>query len=132
MRRSGGEDGSAVVEFCLMSVLLVLLLFGVLQVAAVYYVRSVVSSAASDGARYAANADVDPAAGGGRAGDLIGHGLGSRMAARLPCTGHATRDAASGLVAAEVRCQGRISSLFVPVGPLVRIDVSARSLKDPP
>lgn len=116
----------------MISVLLVFLLFAVLQVAAVFYVRSVVAAAAADGARYAANASVDPAAGGPRASTLIGRGLGTGMARRLPCTGGQVIDPASGLVTAEVRCQGRIRSVFVPIGALVNIDVSGQSLKDAP
>jgi len=116
----------------MISVLLVFLLFAVLQVAAVLYVRSVVASAAADGARYGANADVDPAAGGARASTLIGRGLGTGMARRLPCEGGQVIDEASGLVTAEVRCQGRIRSVFVPIGALVDIKVSGQSLKDAP
>lgn len=114
----------------MISVLLVFLLFAVLQVAAVLYVRSVVAAAAADGARYAANASVDPAAGGPRASNLIGRGLGTGMARRLPCAGDQLIDPASGLVTAEVRCQGQIRSMFVPIGALVDIDVSGQSLKD--
>lgn len=126
------DRGSSVVEFALISVLLVFLLFAVLQVAAVFYVRSVVAAAAADGARYAANAGVDPISGGPRASTLIGRGLGAGMARRLPCAGGQLIDAASGLVTAEVRCQGRIRSVFVPVGALVSINVSGQSLKDAP
>lgn len=116
----------------MISVLLVFLLFAVLQVAAVFYVRSVVAAAAADGARYAANASVDPAAGGPRASALIGRGLGTGMARRVQCAGGQLVDQVSGLVTAEVRCQGRIRSVFVPIGALVDIDVSGQSLKDAP
>jgi len=131
-RRLGDDRGSSVMEFTMISVLLVFLLFAVLQVAALFYVRSVVASAAADGARYGANADVDPAAGGARASTLIGRGLGTGMARRLPCEGGQVIDEASGLVTAEVRCQGRIRSVFVPIGALVDIKVSGQSLKDAP
>lgn len=118
------------VEFLLISVLLVLLLFGVLQVAALYYVRSVTSAAAADGARYAANADVQPGEGGAKATSLISRGLGRGMAAHLGCSGQAERQ--GGLPVAAVRCQGRIRSLLLPIGAFVRVDVTARSLKDGP
>jgi hypothetical protein len=131
-RRMSGDRGSSVVEFSMITVLLVFLLFAVLQVAALFYIRSVTAAAAADGARYAANADVDPIAGGPRASALIAHGVGSRLSGQLPCAGQAVPDPASGLVAAEVRCQGRIRSLLLPLGAFVRVEVTARSLKDPP
>ncbi len=115
-----------------MSVLLVMLLFAVLQVAALFYVRSVAASAAADGARYAANAGVSSAAGGGRASALLQQALSAGMARRLPCTGAALLDQDSGLVTASVRCRGRISSIFLPIGALVTVDVSGQSLKDDP
>jgi Flp pilus assembly protein TadG len=114
----------------MITVLLVFLLFAVLQVAVLFYVRSVTASAAADGARYAANADVGTAAGAGRAGQLIRHGLGASMANQLPCMAETNRDAATGLAVAQVSCRGRIRSLLMPLGAFVSIDVTARSLKD--
>jgi hypothetical protein len=126
------DRGSAVVEFCLMSVLLVMLLFAVVQVAAVFYVRSVASAAAADGARYAANAGVPAQAGGERAAALLSQALSPGMARRLPCEGGLVAEAGSGVVTAEVRCRGTIRSVFLPVGALVTVDVSGQSLKDDP
>jgi hypothetical protein len=126
------DGGSAVVEFCLMSVLLVMLLFAVVQVAALFYVRSVAASAAADGARYAANAGVSPRVGGERASTLLGHALSPAMARKLPCAGALVAEAGSGLRTAEVRCRGTIRSIFLPIGALVTVDVSGQSLKDDP
>jgi Flp pilus assembly protein TadG len=113
-------------------VLLIMLLFGVLQVAALFYVRSVVSAAAADGARYAANADVPSTDGAQRASNLIRQGLGAGMASRLTCTAGSAADASTGLATAQVRCQGQIRSMLVPIGAFVRVDVTARSLKEGP
>lgn len=132
MRRLNGDRGSAVVEFSLISIPLLMLLFAVLQVAALFYVRSVAAAAAADGARYAANADVGPAEGARRASDLIGRGLGSQMAARLPCTGEVVADPASNLQVSRVHCQGEIRSLLLPLGAFVRVRVTGQSLKDRP
>jgi Flp pilus assembly protein TadG len=115
-----------------MSVLLVMLLFAVVQVAAVFYVRSVASAAAADGARYAANAGVPAQAGAERAAALLGQALSPAMARRLPCAGGLVAEPGSGLVTAEVRCRGTISSVFLPIGALVTVEVSGRSLKDDP
>jgi Flp pilus assembly protein TadG len=116
----------------MVSVLLVFLLFAVLQVAAVFYVKSVVAAGASDGARYAANADVDAAAGAPRASRTIGQALGAGMARRVPCSGREVIDDASSLATAQVTCRGRIRSVFVPLGVFVTIDVTAQSLKEHP
>ncbi len=116
----------------MISVLLVLLLFAVLQVAVLFYVRSVTASAAADGARYAANADVEPADGASRASTLIRHGLGTRMANQLPCQGNASTDGPTGLATAQVSCRGKIRSLLLPIGAFVDIDITARSLMDSP
>ena len=132
MRRLSGDRGSAIVEFCLITVLLLMLLFVVLQVAALYYVRSVAGASAADGARYAANADLPPADGARRASEEIGRGLGSAMAGRLPCTGELAPDPASGLQIARVHCQGRIQSLLLPLGAFVQIRVTGQSVKDRP
>ena len=59
------DQGAAVIEFVMMIVLLVLVLFGVLQVAVYCYARNIVAAAAADGARYAASLGVDPGAGRG-------------------------------------------------------------------
>ena len=45
------DRGSGVVEFVLVVVLLVLLLFAVLQIAVWFYARSIVASATADAAR---------------------------------------------------------------------------------
>jgi Flp pilus assembly protein TadG len=132
VQRLSGDRGSAVVEFCLMSVLLVMLLFAVVQVAALFYVRSVASAAAADGARYAANAGVSPQTGGERATALLARALSPGMARALPCSGALVAEAGSGLTAAEVRCRGTIRSVFLPLGALVTVDVSGQSLKDDP
>lgn len=51
------DDGSAVVEFTLVSVLLVTLFLAVLQLGLIIHVRNTLVASAAEGARYAANAD---------------------------------------------------------------------------
>ncbi len=65
-RSDDGERGSAVVDFVMVSLLIVALLLAVLQVAVYVHVRNVVTASAQEGARYAANADVDSAVGAAR------------------------------------------------------------------
>ncbi len=61
--RPRGDVGSAVVEFTLVGVLLTVLFLGVLQLGLALHVRNTLLASAAEGARYAANADRDPAQG---------------------------------------------------------------------
>ncbi len=132
MRRARPDGGAAVVDFVLMSVLLVFLLFAVLQVATYAYARSVISASASDAARYAATAGTDPGAGGPRASQLIRAGLTARYAAAVPCRGAPSVDAASGLATTTVRCRGRAVLQLVPLPLPLTIDVTASALREGP
>ena len=112
-----------------MSVLLVMLLFAVMQVAALFYVRSMAASAAADGARYAANAGVSPQAGGERATALLGQALGRGMARQLPRVCALGAEAGSALTTAKVRCRGTHRSALLPIGAQGRVDDRLQSLK---
>jgi Flp pilus assembly protein TadG len=129
-RRGRSDCGAAVVDFVMISVLLLFLLLAVLQVAVYFYARNVAASSAADGARYAAAEGVDPRAGGARATDLIGSGLDSTDASAIICTGVPGRDAATGLAVATVRCRGQIRLLFSPLRLPLTIDVSSSVLKE--
>jgi Flp pilus assembly protein TadG len=61
--RPRDDRGSAIVEFTLVGVLLTVLFLGVLQLGLVLHVRNTLVASAAEGARYAANADRDPADG---------------------------------------------------------------------
>jgi len=95
-------------------------------------VRSVVSSAAADGARHAAIAGATPDDGAARATEVIAKALSPRMAAHVPCTGSQTVDATSGLAVSQVRCSGQITSVFIPIGAFVQVDVTGQSLTERP
>lgn len=71
MRRRD-ERGSAVVDFVLVSMLVVPLFLGILQVGLFLYVRNTVTAAASEGAHYAAVLNREPADGEARTRELIG------------------------------------------------------------
>lgn len=129
-RAAGDDAGAAVVDFVMMSVLLLMLLFAVLQVAVYFYARNVAAASVADAARYAASEGVDPAAGGARAHALIERGLDSRDASGLRCTGTPGRDAASGLAVTIVQCHGRIRLLFSPLGLPLAIDVTSSVLRE--
>lgn len=129
---AGGQSGSAVVEFVMIAVLLMFLLFAVLQVAVYFYIRNIVQASAARGARYAANAGIPYGDGGSHASHLIDIGLSGTVSKNIPCTGSAATDRASGLPLAVVRCSGNIKSIFLPIGRLVSITVSSRVLKEGP
>lgn len=116
----------------MISVLLIFLLFAVLQVAVLFYVRTIVAASTADGARYAASSNVAAVAGGSRASDEIARTLGLSVANGLRCTGTLGTDAQSGLRTTVVHCAGAIRSVFLPLGDLVRIDVTSRALTEAP
>ncbi|GAA3399120.1 TadE/TadG family type IV pilus assembly protein [Cryptosporangium minutisporangium] len=132
MRRPGGpraEDGSAVVEFALVSVVLLTLLLGVLQVAVYLYVRNIVAASAAEGARYAANADVGPEQGAARAGVILRRGAGKDVASRVRCVGR-EEPGAGGLRLARVECRGALPVFFAPVGDALPLHVTARAVEE--
>lgn len=128
--RSGAEDrGAAVVDFVFVSILMVLLLFGVLQVAVYFYVRNVVTASAAEGARYGANADVDAGAGGPKTEQLIGGALGSGVQSAMHCQSGVEAGAA-GSELVVVRCDGELKPIFAPVKHVLPVHVTARALKE--
>ena len=128
MRRR--DDGAAVVDFVLISVLLIFLLFGVLQVAVYFYARNVAAASAADAARYAAAEGVDPGQGRQRAQELLRQGLDDRDAEAIRCTSGVSRDPRSGLPTVQVHCAGHVRLLFTPLGVPLPIDVTAAVLRE--
>jgi Flp pilus assembly protein TadG len=124
------DAGAAVVDFVLISVLLIMLLFGVLQVAVYFYARNVVAASAADAARYAAAEGVDVRDGRTRAGELIRKGLDDADASAIHCTSALGRDANSGLATATVHCAGRVRLLFSPLPLPLTIDVTSSVLRE--
>jgi Flp pilus assembly protein TadG len=124
------DHGSAVAEFALVSIVLVMLLLGVLQVGVYLHVRNVVAASAAEGARYGANADVDPAAGGARAAEIISRSLGPRTAAEVPCAVPAAARASAGPALVVVTCQGALPVFFAPLGRLLPLHLTARALRE--
>lgn len=128
--RLGGDGGSAVTEFVLIAVLLMGLLLAVLQVGVYVHARNVVSASAQEGARYAANADVDSSAGAGRTMDIVRQALGNGSADSLRCTSQEQVDQDTGLVLVVVACQGALPALFGALGDLLPVDATGRAIKE--
>jgi len=129
-RRPRDDGGAAVVDFVLMSVLLIFLLFAVLQVAVYFYARNVAASSAADAARYAAGEGVDPRGGVARARELLRQGLDDQDAEAIHCTSRPGRDEQSGLAVVTVHCSGRVRLFFTPLGLPLTIDVSSSVLQE--
>ena len=68
------------VEFALVTVVLVVLFLAILQLALALYVRNTLAAAAAEGARYAANADRSGADGAARTRELAAAALGDQLA----------------------------------------------------
>jgi Flp pilus assembly protein TadG len=124
------DSGAAVVDFVMMSVLLLFLLFGVLQIAVYFYARNIAASSAADAARYAAAEGVTASAGATRAQQLIHEGLGDADASSIHCTGRPGRDEKSGLPVTTVHCAGRIRLLFSPLHLPLTVDVTSSVLRE--
>jgi Flp pilus assembly protein TadG len=125
------EQGSAVVDFVLVGVLVVALLLAVLQVAVYVHVRNVVVASAQEGARYAANADVPTEAGADRTLEVVGQATSVQTAAGLSCTSGQEVDN-SGLVLVVVRCTGAVPSLFAALGDLLPLEATGRAVEEEP
>ena len=124
-----GERGSAVVDFVLVSLLIVALLLAVLQVAVYAHVRNVVTASAQEGARFAANADVDSSLGAARTVEVVARATTERTAEGLAC-GSAEETDPSGLTLVVVRCSGSVPSLISALGDLLPLEVTGRAVKE--
>ncbi len=124
-----GERGSAVVDFVMVSILIVTLLLAVLQVAVYVHVRNVVTASAQEGARYAANADVDAGMGAARTVEIVAAATSRQTADGLVCTSAEEVDP-SGLTLVVVECSGSVPALLASLGNLLPLEVTGRSVKE--
>jgi Flp pilus assembly protein TadG len=129
IRRDDGERGGAVVEFVFVSVLVVVLLLAVLQVAVYVHTRNVVTASAQEGARYAANADVPSSTGADRTVAIVARATSVQTAEGLACTAGEVADA-SGLTLVVVRCSGAVPTLLAGLGNLLPLEVTGRAVKE--
>lgn len=123
------DGGSAVVEFVMVSILVVGLLLAVLQVAVYVHVRNVMAASAQEGARYGANADVPSAAGSDRTRQLVSGALSADTADSLDCAA-GEQVGRGGAVLVVVTCSGTVPSLFAALGNLLPVEVTGRAVKE--
>src|SRR3954449_9114743 len=111
----------------MVSILIVTLLLAVLQVAVYVHVRNVVTASAQAGARYAANAGVDSAAGAPRTVEVGARGTSVQTARGLACTSAEEADA-GGLTLVVVRCTGVVPSLLTVMGFFLPLERTGRAV----
>jgi Flp pilus assembly protein TadG len=126
-RGERGERGAAVVDFVLVLVILVPVFLGVLQVALVLFVRNTLTAAASEGARYAATLDRDPADGAARTRSQIEGALAGRYARDVT----AREVTIDGAPAVEVTVHVVVPALGIG-GPAVSLDMSGHAIEEQP
>lgn len=121
------ERGSAVVDFVLVMVVLMPLFLGILQVALVLHVRNTLTSAASEGARYAATADRPLEAGVARTREQIAGAIAARFAEQVT----AVPDSVLGAPGVRVEVVADVPPLGL-WGPAVRLTVSGHAIEETP
>ena len=124
------DRGAAVVDFVLVSVLLIVLLFGVLQVAVFFYARNIVAASTADAARFAAAAGVPPSAGVARARTLMAAGLTGSVTRGVRCSASDGVDPASGLPVTTVRCAGTMRAFLLRIPLPLHLDATSSALTE--
>lgn len=119
------ERGSAPVEFALVSVLVVTLVLGVLQLALALHVRNTVQDAAAEGARWAALADNSFEDGRNRVAELISFAVGDQYAQSIELRNVAWRGRSA--VEVTVRAALPLVGLF---GPSQALTVTAHATRE--
>lgn len=125
MRDPGRKDtGSAIVDFVLVAPLLICVALAIVQVILVMHVRTVLTSAAAEGARAAALAGADPRAGERRARAIIDETIASDSVERIVVR----RQIAGGAAIMALDIEARLPLLGL-LGPTV-IHVHGHSVQE--
>ena len=124
-RRSRAERGAAVVDFVLVSLVLVPLVLGLVQVALVLHVRNTLAAAATEGARYAATVDRQPQDGIVRTRTQIAGAIADRFAGDIT----AADVTVGGVPTVEVRVHAVVPPLGL-WGPGVEVEVAGHAVRE--
>jgi hypothetical protein len=126
---SGVDGGSAIVEFVLVSTLLLMLFLGVVQTGIVLHIRNTLAADAAEGARRAANLGVPDNEGADFAERLIAASLPG--SADADCTaGPAVGPGGVGLV--QVTCHVDVPLTLTLVGGSIGVTVTGRAIEETP
>ena len=115
------------VDFVLVSAVVVPLVLGVVQLGVVLHVRNTLTAAASEGARFAATADHGPDDGAARTRATVAEVLAGRYAEQV--TAGAT--AVAGAPGVVVRVEAEVPALGV-LGPALRLSVEGHAVEEDP
>lgn len=115
------------VDFVLVSLVLVPLVLGVMQVALVLHVRHTLTAAATEGARYGATVDRGPDEAAARTRRQIDGALASRFAGEVS----ATQRSVDGVPVLAVRVRAAVPPLGL-WGPAVQLDVTGHAVEEQP
>jgi len=121
------QRGSAVVDFVLVLLILIPLVLGILQVALVLYVRNTLTSAASEGARYAATLGHTGPDGVARTRSQL-HGVISQEYAQDI---EASPTTIAGAPAVEIIVHAKVPALGM-WGPSVSLSVTGHAIREAP
>ncbi|MGH3503027.1 MAG: TadE/TadG family type IV pilus assembly protein [Nocardioidaceae bacterium] len=122
-RRS--QRGSAIADFALVSVVLVPLFFGVLQLALIWHVKSTLTSAASQGARYGATYQRSPWEGAERTRAVIGQTF--KAGVDDTVSAHSTSVRGQPGLVVEVRAEVPMLAFW---GPTITVEVDGHAIKE--
>lgn len=123
----GDDSGSAVAEFVMVVVLLMMLFLALVTVGLWAYSHTLLTSAAAQAARYAANADVPDAAASDRAAQIMAGTLAGATAETVRCIGSA------GQLMIQVHCTMRAPGILGLLdGVLPDISVTGHALRERP
>jgi Flp pilus assembly protein TadG len=124
-RHVRSQRGSAIVDFALVSVVLVPLFFGVLQLALVWHVKTTLTSAASEGARYGASYNRTALDGQQRTAATVDEVFGADFADEV-----STREVAidgQAVVEVSVRAQVPVLAFW---GPTITVEAQGHAVKE--
>ena len=123
--RARDETGAAVVDFVLVSMVLVPLVLGLIQVGLVLHVRNTLAAAATEGARYGANIDRSPADGAARTRQQVAGAIAGRFAGDVT----AGRETVGGVPTVVVRVRAVVPPLGL-WGPGVDLSVTGHGVEE--
>jgi len=124
-RRTRDEGGAAVVDFVLVSMVLVPLVLGLIQVGLVMHVRNTLAAAATEGARYGANIDRSPADGAARTREQVSGAVADRFAQDVS----ASSETVGGVPTVVVRVRAVVPPLGL-WGPGVGLSVTGHGVQE--
>ncbi|MFW6867407.1 TadE/TadG family type IV pilus assembly protein [Nocardioides sp. CPCC 206347] len=126
-RRCRDQRGSALVDFTLVTVVLLPIVVGLIQVALVLHVRATLAAAASEGARLAATADRGP----GDGVELTRAQIDDALAGSFAKDVEVRQVLVDGAPGVEITVHAKVPALGLG-GPAVEFSVSGRAVEESP